>query len=168
MGQQNGGRIELDSAPGKGTTFRILLPLSSAPAEAAAERSSPASGGSETLLLLEDDDGIRGLALRVLRQNGYTVLEAKNGEEALNVAGAHKGALSLLLTDVVIPGMGGRLVADKLRELRPDIRVLFMSGYTEDTVMLKGIAQDKVNFLQKPFTPKTLTAKVREVLAAAA
>ncbi|MCE9582821.1 MAG: response regulator [Planctomycetes bacterium] len=162
--QQNGGRIELESAPGKGTTFRILLPMTAAPVAAVAEKRVPLTGGTETVLLLEDDDGIRTMVLRVLRQAGYTVLEGRNGEEALGVARAHPGDLHLLLSDVVVPGMGGRVVAEKLREFRPGARVLFMSGYTEDTVTLKGIAHDKVNFLQKPFAPNTLAARVREVL----
>jgi response regulator RpfG family c-di-GMP phosphodiesterase len=104
----------------------------------------------------------------VLRDYGYHVLEARNGLEALQVAAAHRGRIGLLLSDVVMPEMGGRLLAEQLTQVRPDVRVLFMSGYTDDAIMRHGISQHRVSFLQKPFTTETLARRVREVLDAPA
>ena len=117
------------------------------------------------MLLVEDEDGVRGLARHVLQGCGYTILEARDGAEALRVAGQH-GRIDLLVSDVVLPRTGGRELAERLAALQPGVRVLFLSGYTEDAVVRHGILEAQVAFLQKPFTPASLAAKVREVLDA--
>jgi CheY-like chemotaxis protein len=109
---------------------------------------------------------VRGIARTILRQAGYTVLEAGDGESAVRTCRQHEGTIHMVLTDVVMPGMSGRAVADQLRGLRPGLGVLFMSGYTEEAIVNHGVLHEGVNFLEKPFTPDTLTRKVREVLTA--
>jgi CheY-like chemotaxis protein len=120
--------------------------------------------GEETILLVEDEDGVRALTRLVLQTHGYTVLEAKNGKEALRIGEQHQGLLHLLITDVVMPEMGGRQAAEHLTACKPGIKVLFLSGYTDDAVVRHGILEAEVAFLQKPFTPVGLAKKVREVL----
>src|SRR5262249_47677295 len=120
--------------------------------------------GSETILLAEDEDVVRALSRMVLQSAGYTVLEARDGEEALQLARQHAGPIHLLVTDVVMPGLGGRELADRLAALRPGLRVLYLSGYTDDAVVRYGVSHDQVHFLEKPFSPKGLAEKVREVL----
>jgi CheY-like chemotaxis protein len=121
--------------------------------------------GKETVLLVEDEAPVRGLAVRVLRNQGYRVLEAANGEEALSVAGEHAGEkIHLLLTDVVMPQMGGKELADRLKALRPEIKVVFTSGYTDEAIVRHGVLEPGTDFLQKPFSPASLAQKVREVL----
>jgi two-component system cell cycle sensor histidine kinase/response regulator CckA len=120
--------------------------------------------GSETVLLAEDEDGVRALISHVLQTCGYTVVEARDGIEAVRIAGQHHGKIDLLLTDVVMPRIGGRQVAERLAELHPEVKVLFLSGYTDDAVVRHGILEAEVAFLQKPFSPASLAAKVREVL----
>jgi CheY-like chemotaxis protein len=120
--------------------------------------------GSETLLLVEDEDGVRALSRHVLQGCGYTVLEARDGFEAVRVAGQHQGRIDLLLTDVVMPRMGGREAAERLAGLHPGVKVLFLSGYTDDAVVRHGILEAEVAFLQKPFSPAALARRVREVL----
>ena len=120
--------------------------------------------GTETLLLAEDEDEVRELASRILRDHGYAVLETCGGSEALDLAKSHADPIHLLLTDVVMPGLSGRELAQQLELLRPDIKILYMSGYTDDTVLRHGIQEEKMPFLQKPFVPETLALKVREVL----
>jgi response regulator RpfG family c-di-GMP phosphodiesterase len=121
--------------------------------------------GTETVLLVEDDPLVRDLARRLLIQQGYTVLEASNGEEALRVAQEHDGEkIHLLLTDVVMPQMGGKELSEKLKPLRPDIGILYTSGYTDNAIVHHGTLEPGTYFLQKPFSPKTLSHKVREVL----
>jgi len=164
---QSGGTVDIASEPGVGSTFAVYLPAATAvagprrggPLEAAA---AP-NGGSETVLLVEDEDVVRAIALRVLADKGYQVLEARSGEEALRVSGAHDGRIDLLVTDVVMSGMNGRELADRLLEHRPATRVLYMSGYTEDTVIQRGVSGERV-FLGKPFTTGELTTTVRQVL----
>lgn len=165
--KQAGGQIWVDSEPGHGTAVRMYLPaICDAPAGPEERHAAPAlPGGKETVLLVEDEPLVRRLASRVLGGLGYTVLEAANGEEALRLARAGE-AFDLLLTDVVMPGMGGQELAQAARAMRPDARVLFMSGYTDDAVVRRGLSERSIDFLQKPFTPSALAMKVRHVLDA--
>jgi PAS domain S-box-containing protein len=166
---QSGGTIDVASEPGRGTTFAVYLPAAAGSSRRMApgvvERAS--NGGTETVLLVEDEEVVRGLTLRILADSGYEVLEASSGEEALRVAGGHDGRIDLLVTDVVMSGMNGRELADRLLDSRPDTRVLYMSGYTEDAVIQRGVSGERA-FLGKPFTPGELTRTVRQVLDAAA
>jgi two-component system cell cycle sensor histidine kinase/response regulator CckA len=138
--------------------------------EEAVEKASQSIGpakslqGSETILLVEDEESLRRLTRSLLVQSGYTVLETKNGAQALEVAHQHRGTIHLLLTDVVMPGTSGRVLAEKMALLRPDTNVLFMSGYTEYAVTAHGVLEAGASLLQKPFTREALTRKVREVL----
>lgn len=164
--QQSGGQINVYSEPGQGTTFKIYLPINESGAPA--HNDSPTHGimhtGDETILLVEDDEQVRQLAGAVLQSKGYTVLEARHGDEALSIAGTHDGAIDLLITDVVMPRMSGRALAERLRAGRPHLKIIFMSGYTDDTVIRHGLLTAEVEFLHKPFSTSTLTAKVRQVL----
>ena len=122
--------------------------------------------GTETILVAEDEDGVRSLTREVLEKYGYTVLEAANGEEALKVADRHQGPLHLLLSDVVMPRMGGPELAQELVARRPEVKVLYMSGYTDHPMVRRGVVNAGVAFLQKPFTPTVLVSRIREVLEA--
>jgi signal transduction histidine kinase/ActR/RegA family two-component response regulator len=167
--KQSGGDIKLRSELGGGTTFVIYLPRLRQ-AEAHQARRSPAGGvahgGSETILLVEDDVSLRHLALRVLRRVGYTVLEAQSSRQAIALGASHPYRIDLLLTDVVMPDLSGRTVAERLTAHRPDLRVLYMSGYTDDDVMRRGITAVQTQFIQKPFLPDALVRRVREALDA--
>jgi PAS domain S-box-containing protein len=164
--QQSGGHITVQSAPGRGTLIKIFLPRVHANQCDRPESDHAISSpfGSETLLLAEDEDGVRALASRVLRASGYTVLEASNGAEAMRVCQEHPGKIDLLVTDVVMPGFGGRELADRLTGERPDTPVLFLSGYMEDAVVRHGVQAAEVAFLQKPFKAGALVRKVRDLL----
>ena len=120
---------------------------------------------SETILLVEDEEAVRSLTRRVLEAKGYTLLVAKSGAEALELARGHGSSIQLLLSDLVMPGMGGPELAAQLSALRPDIRILFMSGYTDDAAIRNGLIHQTASFLQKPFTPDGLVRKVRESLS---
>ncbi|MDX2192979.1 MAG: PAS domain-containing protein [Gemmatimonadales bacterium] len=165
---QAGGHVLVESAPGAGATFRVLLPPAAEVAADAAhgQAAAPALDGTETILLVEDDPGIRHLAAEVLRARGYTILEAPTGVEAVHRAEAHPGPLHLLLTDVVMPELSGRQVAERVTALRPEVRVLYMSGYTDDAVLRHGIQAQEVALLPKPFTLRELLRAVRERLDA--
>lgn len=164
--KQSDGYIWVYSEKGNGTTFKIYLPRVDAPVvvtgEGQTERKSVR--GSETVLVVEDETSLRKLVCGVLKSNGYRVLEASRGEEALRISGQHEGAVQLLLTDVVMPQMSGRHLAEQLASLRPQTKVLFMSGYTDDAIVHHGVLEPGMDFLQKPFTPESLARKVREVL----
>ncbi len=164
--RQAGGHVEVTSAPGHGATFRVLLPAASAEERPEAETLAPVGPGSETVLLVEDEEAVRRLALVALERRGYRVLAAGSAAEAMALATGHQGPLHLLLTDVVMPDMGGRQLAEALTARRPGLKVLFMSGYTDDTVLRDGLASADRSFLQKPFSVAALGRRVREVLDA--
>ena len=167
--QQNGGTIWVYSEPGRGTTFKIYLPRTDDPVGAVAEPVAVGPlRGSETILLVEDDDQLRVVSRGMLERAGYTVLAACHGADALLQATRHPGPIDLVLTDVVMPRMSGREVARRLTALRPGIRVLYMSGYTEDAIVHHGVLDPGSTLLQKPITPDTLGRAVRQVLARAA
>jgi CheY-like chemotaxis protein len=168
--EQSGGFINVDTQLGRGTTFKIYLPV-------ATERISsgkPSNGvrttstGNETILLVEDEAGVRGFARHALQMFGYQVLEANNGAEAIKMCEQYTEPIHLVVSDVVMPEMGGRRLIERLTALRPGIKVLFLSGYTDDAVMRHGVMEAEVAFLQKPFTPTALANKVRDVLDQAA
>lgn len=165
--KQSGGHIWVYSEPGLGTMIKVYLPridnAEIVPIEKLVHEPA-ALRGSETVLLVEDEDVVRGLTRKILMQAGYNVLDAKGGEEAIRVCRAHDGPIDLLVTDVVMPEISGKEVADRLVELRPAIRVLFMSGYTDEAIVQHGVLDANVEFIQKPFTWIGLTKKVREVL----
>jgi two-component system, cell cycle sensor histidine kinase and response regulator CckA len=165
--KQSGGNIWVYSELTHGTTFKIYLPRVEEDLDTLHGRDETdfLPSGSETVLLVEDEPSVRDLAHRLLNQQGYKVLEAANGEEALRVVQEHIGEkIHLLLTDVVMPQMGGKELANQLKNLRPDVKVLFTSGYTDDAIVHHGVLEPGTHFLQKPFSPKTLTHKVREAL----
>ncbi|HEX8373526.1 MAG TPA: PAS domain-containing protein [Chthoniobacterales bacterium] len=162
--QQSGGMIQLYSEIDVGTTFQIYLPAVDALVKAEGEgKVAEVKGGTETVLLVEDEDGVRAISLLALQKQGYTVRQAENGRVALRV-GKTLGPIDLLVTDVVMPGMSGRDLAELLQAEHPGMKVLYLSGYTNDAVLLHGILQDEVPFLQKPYTPLSLARKVRQVL----
>jgi len=162
---QSRGHITVDSEPGQGTSFRIYLPR---PEESAAAVTAIESGGAprgdETVLLVEDEPSFRTLARELLEMLGYTVLESKDVSDALRIAEQHAGTIHLLITDVVMPRMNGRTLAKTVQGFRPDIKVLYMSGYTDNVIVHEGILDPGTPFLQKSFTPSKLARKVREVL----
>src|SRR5438552_3078339 len=164
--KQSSGYIWVYSEVGKGTTFKVYLPRVAEPAEtlAAAPRAPKPRGGTETVLLVEDDELVRALARRVLARAGYQVLEASNGGGALLAAERHQGPVHLMVTDVVMPGLNGRELAARLKPLRPDMKVLYVSGYTDRAIAHQGVLEPGVAFLEKPFAPDALARKVREVL----
>jgi CheY-like chemotaxis protein len=162
--KQAGGHIAVYSEVGHGTTFKVYLPRvgTVAPEDAVEVASVP--GGNEAILLVEDDAGVRGVALRILQGQGYRVLQASNGDEALRILKAQGASVDLLLTDVVMPQMGGRELAERVRALIPAIKVLYTTGYTDDVVLQHRLVQHDVRLIQKPYTRETLGRKVRAVL----
>jgi len=165
--KQSGGFIWVYSEVGHGTTFKLYLPRVQELAERAsqpAQTPARAARGTETVLVVEDEAPVRSVARQVLERHGYTVLEAPSAEAALDIATRYSGAIHLLLTDVVMPGLNGRELATRLADLRPDARVIFMSGYTDDAVTRHGVLEPGSAYVQKPFTPDAIARKVREVL----
>ena len=170
--RQSGGHIRVHSAPGEGATFRIYMPREKRQVE---EEKKPATAalpltgkGEGTILVVEDEETVRKLVYHTLKSQGYTVWLASSGEVAMKLHQQHPGdPIHLLLTDVVMPGMSGRELAETLQPLRPEMKVMYMSGYTEDAVIRHGVSEEGATFLGKPFSPATLTDKIREVLAAA-
>ena len=165
--RQHGGAIHVRSVVGGGTTFEIYLPQVEAAAETGGADETgvaqPATG-HETILLVEDEDDVRALAREVLERQGYTVVEASDGAQALQVYEKERERIDLILTDVVMPRMSGREMVDRVRASRPDMRVLYMSGYTADAIVRHGVLDQSMLLLGKPFTPVALIAKIREVL----
>ncbi|MHB9061020.1 MAG: response regulator [Desulfobacteria bacterium] len=168
--KQSGGCIYAYSEPGSGTAMKIYLPCVTGDAVREDDERESESGdrlhGSETILLVEDEETLRKLASEILQANGYTVLAAENGEEALRRLHNSPGIPNLLVTDVVMPRMGGRELSDRIKAVYPGTRVLYMSGYTDNAIVHHGVLDPGVSYLQKPFSPKTLARKVREVLDA--
>jgi nitrogen-specific signal transduction histidine kinase/CheY-like chemotaxis protein len=166
--KQSGGHVEVASEPGRGATFNVYLPRAeeTVPWARSAQGLLTVPQGTETVLVVEDEDAVRNLARLTLQSNGYTVLEARDGYEAVWVAQQHPGPIHILVTDLVMPRMSGRQLADLLARARPQTRILFMSGHTDETVLRHGVVEASVAFLQKPFRPTDLARKVREVLDA--
>jgi CheY-like chemotaxis protein len=166
--RQAGGSIAVHSEPGRGATFTIHLPTIADSASTASTETSTgkAPRGTETLLLVEDQPELRRFVALQLREHGYHVLEAGDGGEALLAASRHDGPLHLLLTDVVMPRMNGKELAERLKDARPAVRVLYMSGYTGDVITRNGLLEAGEMFIAKPFTPRSLAVKVREALEA--
>jgi len=164
--KQSGGFIWVYSEPGHGATFKIYLPRVDAPVESTAPPApvERPPRGSETVLLAEDEPAVRAIAQQALERQGYTVLAAPSGADALALAAQHGATIHLLLTDVVMPGMSGRDLADRLTAQRPGTRVLYISGYTDNAIVRHGMLEPGLAYLQKPFRPDALVRKVREVL----
>jgi PAS domain S-box-containing protein len=166
--QQSNGAIEVQSTVGHGTTFLIYLPRATDYGKPAPPKPAATVTGPATILLVEDDDRVRALVSNMLKQNGYTVMLASQGDQALEIAARHHGRIHLLLTDVIMPGISGRVLAERLTVTRPDTRVLYMSGYSDDAILRHGVKSAGTHFLQKPFSHETLIEKVREALSAVA
>ncbi|HEX6188831.1 MAG TPA: PAS domain S-box protein [Pyrinomonadaceae bacterium] len=164
--KQSGGNIWVYSEPGRGTTFKIYLPRIDDMAEEYRRTvdDEQLTQGTETILLVEDEEMLRKLARQTLKGYGYHILEASNGDEAIAVCNQYQGAIDLLLTDVIMPRLNGRELSNCLLQSRPKLRVLFMSGYTDDAIVHQGVLEESANFIQKPFPPDSLAKKVREVL----
>jgi two-component system, cell cycle sensor histidine kinase and response regulator CckA len=164
--QQSGGHVEVESAPGKGTCFRVLLPCAEGPGDEPEGRAvaAAAPSGGETVLVVEDEPTIRALACEMLESYGYSTLCAGSGEEALGLAVRHTGPIHLLLADVVMPGLAGTALAERFAVVRPQARVLFMSGYAGEDLARRGVTEDEAHFLPKPFTQDLLGRRVREAL----
>jgi CheY-like chemotaxis protein len=166
--KQSGGSIWVSSELERGTTFKVCFPrVEGVAAPLVSARSSvPSPTGKETILLAEDASGLLELAKKILERYGYTVLEAPNGIEALQICERHHGTIHLLLTDVVMPGMSGRDLADRVALLYPGMKVLYTSGYTDNAIVQRGVLSAGTAFLQKPYAPEALARKVRDLLDA--
>jgi two-component system cell cycle sensor histidine kinase/response regulator CckA len=165
---QSGGFVCVDSEPGQGAQFKVYLPLVQEAIETPEYRLLDVvnDSGSETILLAEDSEPLRELICTILRNQGYTVLDARDGAEALRIANRQSDPIHLLIADVIMPGMGGHELSENLRSLRRDLKVLYVSGYTDDTIFRHGMSDASVTILPKPFTPRELSRKVRAVLDA--
>jgi two-component system, cell cycle sensor histidine kinase and response regulator CckA len=165
--RQSGGCIDVVSAPGQGSTFNVYLPRDGAlPESLSRDPGAMTIRGNEVLLLVEDEASVRGIARVALQRCGYKVLEAAGAAEAQRLAAGHSGRIDLLVNDIVMPQMNGRELADLLLRTRPETKVLYVSGYTDDAMLRHGVLGADVEFLQKPFTPESLAQKVRSVLDA--
>jgi two-component system cell cycle sensor histidine kinase/response regulator CckA len=166
--KQSGGDIWVYSEIGLGTTFKIFLPSTEESPQAYRRDSGPEEflRGTETVLLTEDEEVVRKLACQVLRIYGYHVLEAADGTAALLISESYPAAIHLLITDVIMPGLSGPDLANRLTELRPEVKVLYMSGYTDSAIVHQGILDEGANFIQKPFSTDVLAIKIREILDA--
>ncbi|HUI71269.1 MAG TPA: response regulator, partial [Spirochaetia bacterium] len=164
--KQSEGYIAVDSREGVGTTVTLFLPRAEGSPESTVKRPvlQKEVSGSETILLVEDDEGVIALAQHVLSMKGYHVISARDGPSALQICSEHAGAINLLITDVVMPGLGGRELARQILALNPNIKVLFLSGYSEDAILHQGLLEPGTAFLQKPFSADSLPRKAREVL----
>jgi two-component system, cell cycle sensor histidine kinase and response regulator CckA len=165
--KQSGGHVWVDSAPGQGTTFRIYMPHATSrdSLPAVSPRPHVPAAGEETILLVDDEEALRIAARRMLQRAGFTVIQASDGADALRVLAEHTGPVHALVTDVVMPGVGGPELVRRLREVRPDLPTLFISGYSEEGVRTQGALHPDAAFLEKPFSPEDLIRKVREVMA---
>jgi CheY-like chemotaxis protein len=165
--QQSRGNVWLYSEPGKGTTFKVYLPRVEAEVYVPGETLPPVTlRGHETILLVEDEEQVRVVAHGILKRNGYHVIVAQNAGEALLLCEKHPGIIHMLLTDVVMPQMSGAELARRIAKIRPEMKVLCMSGYTDDSIVRHGVLESGVAFLQKPFTSESLMRRVREVFNA--
>ncbi|MDO9566111.1 MAG: PAS domain S-box protein [Candidatus Desulfaltia sp.] len=164
--KQNNGFVWVYSEPGKGTTFKVYLPKMEGDVEAKEKEQTCVKnlGSSETVLIVEDHEDLRKFSQSVLQMYGYKILEAENGEDALRICEEYEGQIDLMVTDMVMPKMGGKEAADKMQSLYPQIKVLYMSGYTDQAIIHHGVLEPGLNFLEKPFTPEDLARKVRQVL----
>ncbi len=164
--KQNNGFAWVYSEPEQGSTFKVYLPRAEGDADSEEKQRLPVIelDGSETILIVEDDDGLRKFVQNALQQHGYKVLNAENGEDALRVSEAHEGPIHLMITDVVMPRMGGKEAAERLQPFYPRMKVIYMSGYTGNAIVEHGVLAHGLNFLQKPFTPESLALKVRAML----
>jgi PAS domain S-box-containing protein len=162
--KQSGGDIRVYTEPERGTSFKIYLPVVEGPEPEASLARPAVQPGTETILIAEDEPGLRRLIRQVLEQQGYTVLQAPDSETALEICRNYRGPVHLLLTDVVMPGMSGKELAQKVVESMPGVKVLYMSGYTDNVIVHHGVLDEGIAFLQKPFTPDVLARKIREVL----
>jgi CheY-like chemotaxis protein len=164
--KQSGGHIEIYSELGIGTTFKIYLPRDGSGEQkvTTSRVKEPIRGGTETILLVEDEDGLRSLAQAVLQTQGYIVLSARHGGDALLIFETHPKPIDLIITDVVMPHFSGRQLVERLEARQPHLKVLYMSGYTDDAIVHHGVLESGMPFLQKPFAPEALARKVREVL----
>jgi CheY-like chemotaxis protein len=166
--EQSGGKVRVDSAPGRGARFTIYLsratPKSMPPGAQPARSVDPGHPARATLLLVEDEQVLRSVSQRALENEGYTVLTAEDGFDALAVAQTFSGDIDLLITDVVLPGLNGRALAARLREGRPELDVLYMTGYTDDEILRRGLMDDQVNLLDKPFNAAQLLHAARRAI----
>ena len=164
--KQMGGYVWVYSEPGQGTVFKIYLPGVEMAPEPVKRETTPLQElhGSETVLLVEDNKSVLNLAREILKEYGYNTLQARNGKDALKVSEAHEGPIHLMLTDVVMPGMNGRETAERIQSMRPEIKVIYMSGYPDDRISDRGVLASGTNFLDKPFSPESLVRKIRKVL----
>lgn len=164
--RQSGGSVFVYSEPGEGTVFKIYLPRVEGECygESKIEEQHTTLDGDETILLIEDDTAVRSVVIAILEDSGYTILEAGDGSEALRICGENKNSIDLVLSDVIMPGMNGRELVDRIKTSFPDIEVLFMSGYTDNAIQHHGVLEPGIDFIEKPFTAVSLTRKIREVL----